>query len=457
MADVLNLLASYIKQHPPLTNCDGVLSWNSSIKKSNNKFNFYLRSWFRGYRLRGGLSDSLQKGPSAILGRAPNGACLKLKAEARSRVIETKKRRILDEEQLATIHEIFQDLNEDSFDEKSLNHAMQIGYESFCEAGKKIEKKLGKKLELFRPSTFLQFSQDDRGRINTEYLYGFIERQSMMDEMYVSISSFDRSETGAISREDFCAYLKKKAVDVPRICKLGRDDQANWVLHSCSKIFFLLDVKHSGRVLIHQIVHSNPGKELLKASTGLSPQEEKTNWFSEVYSKFIHGLFLKLDENRVKSLSRSNLYKFNERSLCPAFVDRVFEEHVTGGRMTYESFLDFMVAMTWKKAEASINFYWRILDVDKRGYLTIANVNFFFKDIMKSSQERGNSTIEAGDVVDQIFDMIKPRDPTQITLKDLKDSGVSRQVFSLLTDVNGFWRFNEVESLPSEGDNDGTY
>lgn len=47
--------------------------------------------------------------------------------------------------------------------------------------------------------------------------------------------------------------------------------------------------------------------------------------------------------------------------------------------MTYESFLDFMVAMTWKKAEASINFYWRILDVDKRGYLTIANVILFFK------------------------------------------------------------------------------
>lgn len=61
---------------------------------------------------------SLQKGPSATLGRAPNGACLKLKAEARSRVIESKKRRILDEEQLATIHEIFQDMNEDSFDEK---------------------------------------------------------------------------------------------------------------------------------------------------------------------------------------------------------------------------------------------------------------------------------------------------------------------------------------------------
>lgn len=65
---------------------------------------------------------------------------------------------------------------------------------------------------------------------------------------------------------------------------------------------------------IHQIVHSNPGKELLKvmmtmrekmmtlyqAAAGLPPQEEKTNWFSEVYSKFIHGLFVKLDENRVK-------------------------------------------------------------------------------------------------------------------------------------------------------------
>lgn len=89
------------------------------------------------------------------------------------------------------------------------------------------------------------------------------------------------------------------------------------------------------------------------------------------------------------------MLKFNNGSLNSAFVTRIFEEHPTvQGKLvkfrwdfkivdgtdmmqTYESFLEFMVALTYKRAEASVNFFWRILDIDKRGYITIANLNFF--------------------------------------------------------------------------------
>lgn len=85
---------------------------------------------------------------------------------------------------------------------------------------------------------------------------------------------------------------------------------------------------------------------------------------------------------------------------------------------------------------------------------------------MRKSQNTG---IVTGDVVDQIFDMVKPKDPTKITLKDLRESKVclsnmsiwlwqvSKHVFSMLTDINGFWVFNEEDCIPAEGENDGSY
>lgn len=46
--------------------------------------------------------------------------------------------------------------------------------------------------------------------------------------------------------------------------------------------------------------------------------------------------------------------------------------------------------------------------------------------------------------------MVKPVDPYQITFKDLKASGVGHTVMSILTDVNGFWAYDNRESQPIE-------
>lgn len=43
--------------------------------------------------------------------------------------------------------------------------------------------------------------------------------------------------------------------------------------------------------------------------------------------------------------------------------------------------------------------------------------------------------------------MVKPADPTFITLTDLLLSGTGRTVVSMLVDVNGFWTYDNRESL----------
>lgn len=48
---------------------------------------------------------------------------------------------------------------------------------------------------------------------------------------------------------------------------------------------------------------------------------------------------------------------------------------------------------------------------------------------------------------DEIFDMVKPADPTFITLADLLLSGAGHTVVSMLVDINGFWTYDNRESL----------
>ena len=58
------------------------------------------------------------------------------------------------------------------------------------------------------------------------------------------------------------------------------------------------------------------------------------------------------------------------------------------------------------------------------------------------------------DVVDEIFDMVKPEVPGRISLTDLKRCGCADVVIEILCDHTGFWKYDNRESLPSDDDNE---
>ena len=51
------------------------------------------------------------------------------------------------------------------------------------------------------------------------------------------------------------------------------------------------------------------------------------------------------------------------------------------------------------------------------------------------------------DVVDEIFDMVKPKERNAITLKDLVDCKVGETVVGILTDVFAFLQYDQREQL----------
>lgn len=59
----------------------------------------------------------------------------------------------------------------------------------------------------------------------------------------------------------------------------------------------------------------------------------------------------------------------------------------------------------------------------------------------------GQDPVSFQDVKDEIFDMVKPKDPLKISLQDLINSNQGDTVTTILIDLNGFWTYENREAL----------
>lgn len=130
-------------------------------------------------------------------------------------------------------------------------------------------------------------------------------------------------------------------------------------------------------------------------------------------------------------------------------MDRVFQECVTySGEMDYKSYLDFVLALENRSEPQSLQYLFRILDIDHKGYLNPFDLNFFFRAIQRQLKRYNHDPVNLRDIQDEIYDMIKPQgDPCKIRLADLIASGHGETVVNILIDLNSFWTHENRESL----------
>lgn len=78
-------------------------------------------------------------------------------------------------------------------------------------------------------------------------------------------------------------------------------------------------------------------------------------------------------------------------------------------------------------------------------------VQFTFHWILQGIQEQIEAhraePVNFDDFLNEIFDMIKPRDPTKITLKDIIDSGQGETMVSILIEFHKFWAYENREAM----------
>jgi len=72
--------------------------------------------------------------------------------------------------------------------------------------------------------------------------------------------------------------------------------------------------------------------------------------------------------------------RYGTGTLTNVFLDRVFQECLTyDGEMDYKTYLDFVLALENRKEPQSLQYMFRLLDVQNKGCLNIFDLNYFFR------------------------------------------------------------------------------
>jgi len=71
------------------------------------------------------------------------------------------------------------------------------------------------------------------------------------------------------------------------------------------------------------------------------------------------------------------------------------------------------------KSLPALHYIFRILDINQQGYLTAQTLRYFYAGIEARFKTLKAEAVNFQDLKDEIFDMVRPKDPLKITLKDL--------------------------------------
>ncbi|XP_070098189.1 serine/threonine-protein phosphatase 2A regulatory subunit B'' subunit gamma isoform X3 [Equus przewalskii] len=144
---------------------------------------------------------------------------------------------------------------------------------------------------------------------------------------------------------------------------------------------------------------------------------------------------------------RTGKIKIQDILAC-SFLDDLLED--------YKTYLDFVLALENRKEPAALQYIFKLLDIENKGYLNVFSLNYFFRAIQELMKIHGQDPVSFQDVKDEIFDMVKPKDPLKISLQDLINSNQGDTVTTILIDLNGFWTYENREALVANDNENST-
>ncbi|XP_004495369.1 serine/threonine protein phosphatase 2A regulatory subunit B''beta-like [Cicer arietinum] len=218
---------------------------------------------------------------------------------------------------------------------------------------------------------------------------------------------------------------------------------AETVIH---RIFYYINRSGNGRLTLRELKRGN----LIDAMLHVDEEEDINKvlrYFSYEHFYVIYCKFWELDTDHDFFIDRENLIKYGNHSLTYRIVDRIFSQvprkfsSKVEGKMNYEDFVHFILAEEDKSSEPSLEYWFKCIDLDGNGVLTPNEMLFFYEEQLHRMECMAQEPVLFEDILCQIVDMIGPENEGYITLRDVKNSKLSGNVFNILFNLNKFIAF----------------
>lgn len=335
----------------------------------------------------------------------------------------------------------------------------------------------------FTAKIFFQFVPDENFSIDTEDFLRYLQRSIDVESTILNLHSYasSNSDSGLITESELEYFILETTPKIPALRHMHDTFRPFYVFLASRRFFFFLDQRRTRQISIKRVGTSSVMEELLLLQRISQYQEDQvspsmdiadqieSNWFSANNALRVYRLYLDLDEDRNGMLNQEELINFRGGNdgvqLTKAAVSRIFEEDLvyqatpdSAPEMDYKAFLDLVLAFEHRDSPESFAYFWRLLDMDHTGELTIIAITHFYRSVSQVLKQSGYDVPSEEDVIREIYDMVGIPQNQPITLKILEKSGQGAVIAAMLLDVNGFWQYDNRESLlQSSNDDDDNF
>ncbi|PXF47040.1 Serine/threonine protein phosphatase 2A regulatory subunit B''alpha [Gracilariopsis chorda] len=220
------------------------------------------------------------------------------------------------------------------------------------------------------------------------------------------------------------------------------------------RIYFGCTRQHNGRLTLQDVKRSRLLRTLLVVDEEEDINRER-QFFSYEHFYVLYCRFWELDSNHDLQIDREDLMRYGSHSLTSRIVERIFGGYArpldspeNPGFMSYTDFIWFCLSEEDKTSDTAIDYWFRCVDRDGDGLITMYDMEFFYKEQLHRMECFGHEPVQIKDILCQLLDMIKPNvKPPVIRRKDLKRCRLAGNFFNVLFNLNKFFAIEARDPL----------
>ncbi|XP_052025370.1 serine/threonine-protein phosphatase 2A regulatory subunit B'' subunit beta isoform X2 [Apodemus sylvaticus] len=254
-------------------------------------------------------------------------------------------------------------------------------------------------------------------------------------------------------QEDFVPFLQDVVNSHPGLSflKEASEFHSRYITTVIQRIFYTVNRSWSGRITCEELRRSNflQAVSLLEAEPDIN---QLTDYFSYEHFYVIYCKFWELDTDHDLMIDRRDLARHADGAISSRMIDRIFSGAVTrsqklqkDGKISYADFVWFLLSEEDKTTPTSTEYWFRCMDLDGDGALSMFELEFFYEEQARRLQARAVEPLPFCDLACQVLDLVQPQNPGRITLSDLKRCKLAGAFFDAFFNVDKYLEREQLE------------
>uniref|UniRef100_A0A8C3TWP1 EF-hand domain-containing protein n=1 Tax=Catharus ustulatus TaxID=91951 RepID=A0A8C3TWP1_CATUS len=247
-------------------------------------------------------------------------------------------------------------------------------------------------------------------------------------------------------QEDFIPFLQDVVNSHPGLSflKEASEFHSRYITTVIQRIFYTVNRSWSGKITCNELRKSNflQNVALLEEEPDIN---QLTEYFSYEHFYVIYCKFWELDTDHDLYIDRKDLARHNDYAISNRMIERIFSGAVTRGRkaqkdgkISYADFVWFLISEEDKKTPTSIEYWFRCMDLDGDGALSMYELEYFYEEQCQKLENMAIEPLPFEDCLCQMLDLVKPQHEGKITLHDLKRCKLTNVFFDTFFNIEKY-------------------